>query len=224
MCGRFAQVFSLPKLIEELDIASLPFSDIEPVFNIAPGMESWILRNEMGIMLERFHWGLQPKWAKEKKIVLFNTRKESIYEKKYFNRLGKNNKCLIPVSGYYEWKKVNKKSFPYYIHSIEFPVLFLGGIMELNGDKRAFSIITEDSDNSTKEIHHRMPLIIDRSKIKEWLMDKELEIERYAKRNSNLDYYIVSSKMNNSKYQGEDCIEPIRRGELQDNQGIIEGF
>ena len=60
-------------------------------------------------------WGLIPKWAKDPKIgnKLINARSETVYEKPSFKESFTQKRCLIPASGFYEWRKEGGKKQPY---------------------------------------------------------------------------------------------------------------
>jgi putative SOS response-associated peptidase YedK len=68
--------------------------------------------------LERMRWGLVPSWwskpLKEMKLATFNARAETVATKPMFRSAFKRNRCLIPVSGYYEWQDTPGGKQPWY--------------------------------------------------------------------------------------------------------------
>jgi len=122
-------------------------------------------------------WGLVPHWAKDIRIgySTINARLETARTKPAFRAAWKHRRCLIPSSGYYEWKAhdANTKQ-PYFIHSLEAPVLFFGGLWEQwqspeGGELLTYSILTRDADGPLREVHDRMPLMLSPAVLNDWL-------------------------------------------------------
>jgi putative SOS response-associated peptidase YedK len=80
-------------------------------YNIAPIQEIMVIIQQDGRnILNRFHWGLVPAWAKDKSIGnrLINARSETLSTKPSFRTAFRLRRCLIPADGFYEWKAVTK--------------------------------------------------------------------------------------------------------------------
>lgn len=115
MCGRFALTISPLELARQLD---LPFEpDLQPRYNIAPSQQLPVLRRKQqgDRELANMRWGLIPSWSKDPAIGnrMINARAETVAEKPSFRAALKRRRCLVPASGFYEWKQPedsNKKS------------------------------------------------------------------------------------------------------------------
>ena len=105
MCGRYYLEISKDELSHVSNIEDFEF---EPNFNIAPQSQVPAIINNNLIMTT---WGYYPDWLKSQanSRPLFNTRFESVQEKKTFQSAFKNNRCIIPISGWYEWKRDGEK-------------------------------------------------------------------------------------------------------------------
>lgn len=129
-------------------------------------------------------WGLIPSWTKNEedaKVIrfkTFNARSESITQKPSFSASFKNQRCIIPVKGYFEWQHIGKEKIPWYIYHAEDEILALAGLYNswtsnLTGEVlNTFSIITTDANSLTAEIHNsgkRMPAILDKDAESKWL-------------------------------------------------------
>jgi putative SOS response-associated peptidase YedK len=157
--------------------------------------------------LEIATWGFIPHWAKSqaKPIVTINSRAETVSTSPVFRHAFENNRCLIPFSHFYEWKKEATK-IPYAIGIKNSEINSFAGIYsEINGTKR-FSIITTTPNELVKPIHNRMPVILSKSSEKVWLKPEQNQKKLLkllvpfdsAKMNAHPISTLVNSPKNNS--------------------------
>ena len=87
--------------------------------------------------LSKFQWGLIPPWAKEAKEgrKFFNARAETVHEKPTYRKAFQSRRCLVPVSGWYEWKQGSKPKQKYYITPKDEQPVFFAGIWQNRKDK-----------------------------------------------------------------------------------------
>jgi putative SOS response-associated peptidase YedK len=101
---------------------------------------------------------------------VINARSETALEKPMFQKPMRERRCIIPASGYYEWRKDggNKTKHQFFIPGSP---MFLAGCwrQEKNSPIHTFVILTKPASGSAEAIHDRMPVIIPRSRIGEWL-------------------------------------------------------
>ncbi len=135
-----------------------------------PNGNSLILRGKESPKAEAMRWYYA---LGDGKTNVFNCRSESIFEKKMFSTSITNRRCIIPVSHYYEWMGEKGKKEKYEIFDKNDDPFFLGGIFNRFKVKdevfEGFSIITKESVGEVKEIHNRMPIVIDIKNISNWL-------------------------------------------------------
>lgn len=130
-------------------------------FNFAP-TQTLPVRTQAGNTVEAT-WGISmPK-------LVINARDDT--ESARFKSLRETSRCLIKANGYYEW---TKDKTPYYITTEE-PFL-IGGLLDKNNH---FVLMTTSASEAIKEIHHRMPVIIKKDKVEEWLSLKRWESVEY---------------------------------------------
>ena len=101
--------------------------------------------------------------------VLINARSETALEKKTFKAAMEKRRCLIPASGYYEWKKTGggKIKHRFYVPN---KLIYLAGCWQQIGDELpCFVILTRDAVGAAREIHERMPVIIPPNRAGAWL-------------------------------------------------------
>ena len=110
-------------------------------------------------------WGF-PKF--DGKGVIINARSDTALEKKTFRDSLINRRCIIPSTGFYEWDDKKKK----YLFRIEGTnALYMAGLYMNYGNELRYVILTTDANESIKEIHNRMPLMIPKEKITAWITD-----------------------------------------------------
>lgn len=167
-----------------------------------------------------YRWGLIPGWAKDPSIgnKLANARGETVAEKPSFRSAFKRWRCLVPASGFYEWKAVAGKKQPFYIRPTGQDLFGLAGITELwkgpDGPVHTVSLITTEPNELMRMIHDRMPVIIPASDYCDWLDPENQDAE-------SLKVFIrpfpadlmtahpVSPRVSNPRNEGEELIEPV---------------
>src|SRR5262249_39036215 len=109
MCGRFTQNFTWKEVHDLYRLTNPAIPNLRPSWNVAPTQDvGVVLREEQGLFYKTMRWGLIPFWAKDMKIgaQCINARVEGIAEKPAFRAAYKVRRCLIPASGWFEWKTV----------------------------------------------------------------------------------------------------------------------
>jgi len=220
MCGRFSLALSPSQWTEYFGLPESP--DLPARYNVAPGQDIPILREEEeNRRLALLRWGLIPFWAKDKSIGnrMINARAESLSEKPAFRKAFKTQRCIIPASGFYEWQKTEKGKKPYYLFRSDRNPISLAGLWERWTDREtgemieSCAIITTSASPSLKEIHDRMPVILNEVKTRQWLdpgardTGELLEILE-SPGDVELDRYQVSDYVNSVRNDGERCIKP----------------
>lgn len=143
-----------------------------------------VMTSEKPDTIQAYDWGLIPSWcsdaaqAEDLKKVTLNAKSETVFEKPSFKNSITGRRCLIFVKGFYEWKEIQKKKYPYYIHLKDQNVFTMGGIYDswINGRTgqvvRSCSIITTEANPLMADIHNikkRMPLILGKEQGSSWL-------------------------------------------------------
>lgn len=178
MCGRYAfddikDIFEARSIIE--DIASrLGDQAAQSVRTgeVAPGDAAAVLaQTKTGAQSVVMSWGY-PK-AQTKQLII-NARSETIFDVQMFRRSIQGRKCLIPCTGFFEWKSEEKRKIKHIIRPQGERFFYLAGLYDVfysAGDsKNRFVILTAAANTQMKEIHHRMPLIVPKSCANRWLL------------------------------------------------------
>ena len=200
MCGRYVNKNTIDDLTDffgpefSIDISS----PLNQSYNICPTQYSSVLFKSMTRMrLENMSWGLIPSWSKDNSFAskLINARVETIEEKPSFKNLVKKNRCIVIANGYYEWITTAEGKQPVYIYSKE-NVILMAGLWPSWGKINSFTIITKSSEGILKDIHHRMPLLINHSDVNTYL-DSNIDFSDSQKfYDAGYKYHKVSKKVN----------------------------
>jgi putative SOS response-associated peptidase YedK len=92
---------------------------------VVRGLSQELTEAERQVVAERaverlvpMRWGLVPRWwnktLKDVRMATFNARAETVETKPFFRDAFKRNRCLIPMSGYYEWQDTPDGKQPWY--------------------------------------------------------------------------------------------------------------
>lgn len=173
MCGRYTlftddEAKDIRNIIREVQEKhpgnSMKSGEIYPT-NTAP-----ILKAEGGqLCADLAIWGF-PKF--DGKGVIINARSETAEQKKMFRESLLNRRCVIPSTGFYEWSQDERKQ-KYLFRLPDTTVLYMAGFYnEFKGERR-YVILTADANRSIADVHNRMPVVLERDRLNEWVFDTE---------------------------------------------------
>ncbi len=176
MCGRFAQQRPSSELADIFDAEDLARDD-GGRFNVAPTDEALVVvqRDEQRAVVA-YRWGLQPAWMDPKRAArAFNARAETLATSGLFRDAYRRRRCLVPVDGFYEWRRDGSHKVPMWIHDPAGGPLALAGLWTGRRDEetgawhRTFTVITSSPNDFMAGIHDRMPVIIAPGAWADWL-------------------------------------------------------
>jgi len=173
MCGRY--VFN-PREGELEARYRVVEGQLQVNYNVTPGLVMPVVINEGGTRLEMMRWGLVPSWSFDESIGnrLINARSETVKEKSVFKQAYYKRRCIVPMSGFYEWKDEGNKKTVFYLTRADNKILGVAGLYEKRRKEdgkilKTYSIITTSAKGTASKIHDRMPVILSREGEKEWL-------------------------------------------------------
>ena len=220
MCGRFTQSYTWRELVELYRLTQ-PARNLRPRYNIGPTTTIDVVRlAESGPELVPMRWGLIPGWWKKtaKEVPsTFNARAETVAEKPMFRSAFKRTRCIVPASGYYEWRTIEKIKQPYFISATDGEVLSIAGLWDQWKEPEtgevilSATLIVAAANDFTRSIHDRMPVLFGQQDHEAWLTGKAgVELLRPAP-NDLLRMWPVSKRVNVSGRGDDDpgLIEPV---------------
>jgi len=185
MCGRFSLDLDTDALVQEFVAQHNRFPEWAPSWNIAPTSTIPIVveRNPGVTEIGPARWSLIPSWSKEpnSRYPTFNARSETAAQKPTFREAVKHHRCLVPVSGYYEWVTVAGTKTPHYIHDPLARVFSLAGLYSwwhnpsTNEMIATATILTRQAAPALFHIHPRMPIVVASEHYSRWLNPEDHE-------------------------------------------------
>ncbi len=161
MCSRFEINNTFENVVLRFDIsANAAFiPEFAPIAEVRPTNKVPIITNDRQILPLR--WGLKVDWDNK---PIINARAETLAEKRTFQPL-LENRCLVPATAYFEWRKDEKLKIKTRIQPNNGELVAFAGLI----DDDTFTIITCQPSPSIAYIHGRMPVILDPASEAVWL-------------------------------------------------------
>jgi putative SOS response-associated peptidase YedK len=217
MCGRSTYKLTWEEIVALYRLTlDQPARNTQARYNVCPTTTiDTIVGADGKRQLVPMRWGLVPsRWSKplkELKLATFNARAETVTEKPFFREAFKRARCLIPVSGYYEWQDTPSGKQPYYFTAQDgSPALTISGIWDEWRDKangetlKSCTMIITEPNSFVAEVHDRMPVPLAEKHFEPWLSGKAgLELLKPAP-NDLLQKWPVSKGVNSSRASDDD--------------------
>lgn len=233
MCGRYVSA-SPPEELARYFGATPPAEALPVNYNVAPTDKVYAVRARDGHRaVEVLRWGLVPFWAKDVKIAskMINARSETVAEKPAFRRAFQAKRCLLPATGFYEWKTLEAvpgskpRKQPYFIRRADGEPLVMAGLWERWYQKASdgsdlpgvepletCTVLTTAANSTMRPIHDRMPVFIPASDWDAWLdpgsdttMLRRLLVPAP---DELLSLHPVTTAVNNVRNRGPELLEP----------------
>jgi putative SOS response-associated peptidase YedK len=193
-------------------------SNLEPRYNVCPtDPVDVVLPGESRRHFEQMRWGLVPYWwskpLKELRLATFNARVETVETKPFFREPFKHRRCLMPVSGYYEWQDTKQGKHPHYFTARDgSPVLTVAALWDqwkyrANPDQpiRSCAMIITEPNDFVAEVHDRMPTLLKPDQFDSWLSGEMTAKDLKPIDNDYLQRWPVSKRVNSSKADANDA-------------------
>jgi putative SOS response-associated peptidase YedK len=223
MCGRYTLQVTPEELARQFSAEVEDSSLFTLRYNIAPSQNVAVVRLKPDTSkreLVQLRWGLIPSWAKDPKIAYstINAKSETVAEKPAFRSAFRKRRCLIPVSGFYEWQQQGTQKQPMYIRLKNHRPFAFAGLWEhwepKDGEPlESCTIVTTEANEFMLPIHNRMPVILPPQKYDHWLDPAAQTLSLLALLKpytaDEMEAYAVSKMVNNPRNDILQCVEPI---------------
>ncbi len=170
MCGRYAFSRIDRALLERLE-AEGPDEAVEARWNVAPGQEAPVLRQQAATrQLEFMGWGFP---RREGAGLIINARAETAASLPAFRQAfaGQDGagRCLVPLSGWYEWVKDARLRRPHFLRPTGAGPFLMAGLWTQAERGPRFTLLTCPAAASIAHIHPRMPVVLPEHQWGAWL-------------------------------------------------------
>lgn len=184
MCGRYALHANPDVIALQFGLESVP--DFKKSYNIAPASEVLVVQDKARLA----RWGMRGKFV--------NLRAETVLAK--FRSSGR---CLVPASGFYEWKVDGRRKQPFYFVSAKEALLAFAALWE----RDTFSLITTAPNDVVGKVHDRMPLLLPRENYAAWLDGDDAPLKQPVE--VQLQSRPVGMAVNQAANDSPRLIEPV---------------
>jgi putative SOS response-associated peptidase YedK len=232
MCGRYTlrseEVIALIRAIAEVDEGLA--GEFKARFNVAPTQRVPVIVADAKltggkVQALMMQWGLIPNWSKEKQhgYSMINTRRETLLDpaKRYWREQLRSRRCVVPATGFYEWKKTGTKTkIPFHIAPRSGLLYFAGLWDSWRGPAGevidTFSIVTCPSAGNIAGLHDRMPVFLNEDSLKVWLDPSLRDVEKLSalldnSSVANVELTEVSTLVNSPRNDLAECLEAVAK-------------
>lgn len=218
MIERYTIASSAEEIAERFNIEVDEF--YLPSYNAAPTQKLPVIVNSAAGGLSYLHWGVHANWSNNKSISnkLISAHTDDLFTKASLTNNLKTKRCLIPITGFYLWKQVGKKSHrPYYFTIANVPIFSLAGLWEEYDDldgkiNHTYKIITTANTINESGFGKELPFILTQESEKNWLSSGfEYKSEQElldCKLITEFLYHIVAPHISNIKINSPKLIDP----------------
>jgi len=218
MCGRYSLV-PTESIAARFDIQQAQLT-LSPRYNVAPSQSMPVVVRNSPNRLVEMQWGLIPSWSKEPRAQFstINARAETLTKSPVFRGPFKSRRCLVPASGFYEWRKTDQGKQPYCIQLKGGQLFAFAGLYDVWRDQEgnelsSYTVITTTPNDLVAPIHTRMPVILHQEDEDVWL-DKESDPEQLlsllvAYPADAMEAYPVSRAVNSPANESAELLQSV---------------
>ena len=212
MCGRFNYRLTAEQTQQFFDLIDRP-GPFHVRYNIAPTQPVlFIHQTDRGRVCDVGPWGIRPSWKPTQALI--NARSETVFTSRVFAKSARERRCIVPVSGFYEWQAVGKQKQPWHIWLKSGDPIAFAGFYDTEG---AVCTMTTEPNAEMASIHDRMPVILPKSTWQTYLdpavTDPNLiEPLLIPLPDGSLTMQAVDKVVSNARNETPDCIKPVAAG------------
>ncbi len=223
MCGRYTQTAAFDELALRFGITveEIPDEDLASRYNVAPSQPvPIVVADKGGRRLVMARWGFHRGRMKSSKLAPINAKAETVATSGMFQAAVERGRCLVPASGFYEWKPVpgQKRKQPFHVRLRDGALLAFAGLWTRpdprTGAPPTCAIITTTANDLLAQIHDRMPVILEPDAEARWLDARVTDPASVLPclrplPAEGMEAYPVSTLVSSPDNEGAQLVEPV---------------
>lgn len=233
MCGRYALELSGGELASLLGVTLGSAASWQAAWNVAPTTMAPVMvgcQEEDGPSLDLMRWGVASAGGHDR--LLINARCETVQQKPSFREAIRSRRVVVPISAFYEWRKIGGNRHPCAIRADDGGLLLLAGLwtpasIPEGGHGPGFCILTEASRPPVDSLHDRMPVILDEESARVWTSPSADGVRWgdciAGTVRRRLSWHPVSRRVNSTAHDGPELLERTPEPELE-SPGLFDGY
>lgn len=215
MCGRFSQGEPSHRISDYF--GAYPDEDLpDGLWNVPPTERiRVVLQRDDERRLAAATWGFRPFWADDGGRSWINARAETAWDSPAFGPALRATRCIVPADAFYEWDRTASPRQPYAIGPADDgELLALAGIWSPRREEPpTVAILTTTPNALVGRVHDRMPVILDRGLLDDWLdpatPPADLAPMLLAAPEASLRMWPVSTAVNRVASDGPELLRPV---------------
>lgn len=235
MCGRYAVSLDPAALAAEFEAVDRTEDAVGPDHNVTPTRTVPIVVQRAAERSVRpVRWGFVPTWVAEigNGPPLINARAETLTGKRSFAEAAARRRCLMPATGWFEWRPDDPRRQPYLCRGQDAESLAMAAVFSTwwppespNAPLVNCAVVTTAARGPAADIHHRMPLLLPADRWDEWLDPERtspgalLDAEPRAYRKLRINP--VSVQVNSLRNNRPDLLEPTEELPMPAEQAAL---
>jgi putative SOS response-associated peptidase YedK len=203
MCGRISYRMTAAELKAAYSwLRTAP--EVAPRYNIAPTDSVVVIDGDTARIIA---WGIDGRSG-----TLFNLRAETAQKAGSFRHLLTTGRVVVPVSHFYEWRRVGSRRLPVAIFRKDGAPISLAGVAGQRAGAQAVTILTTTPNRDIAALHDRMPVVLSDGDARAWARD-QLTPERLARMlapcpDGFLELRPASPLVNSVRNEGPELLDP----------------
>jgi putative SOS response-associated peptidase YedK len=231
MCGTYGFSIDDAKDVYSRFEIEKAFMEVQKRYKITPGQVNPVVTRHSPNSLEPMFWGLIPYFAKDSKFDFntINARAERVADAPSYRKPFRNQRCIIPMTHFYEPDKSVKPSIPWLFKLKDQEMFGVAGLYDIWKDPRdgkeitSYTLITTEANEIVGRVHHRMPVILPKEDEDAWLNPDMVEpehIQEFLKPYPSelMESYRVTQSLWKRIPDSEEFIKPFK---VEQTQGSL---
>lgn len=222
MCGRIRQARTLSEYEERVFPNAHTILEVAdaPRYNVPPGTRPLTLHRlgDGSEQADRLFWGYKPAWYKRGPAS--NARLDTVLKGSAFWKPLLSKRIIVPADGWFEWTGEKGSKQPWFISARDHQPVLMAGFTAWQPGREilavtGFAIVTDDAAGGMIDIHDRRPICLSAEDAISWLdpatpITTALELLSTPRPESAFQWWPVTPRMGNSRYQLPDTADPVR--------------